>query len=105
MLHYDFWMFLNALGMEAVYFGSGYGGGGKGPWVGADLENGIYGGDFVNDTGLHSAFVTAMIKGGTNVPMTSTSVCSTPPRSLSSTSVTVLLPRRMIHAAPLAPSC
>ena len=33
--------------MEAVYFGSGYGGGGKGPWVGADLENGIYGGKYV----------------------------------------------------------
>ena len=24
--------------MEAVYFGTGYGGGGKGPWIGADLE-------------------------------------------------------------------
>jgi hypothetical protein len=24
--------------MEAVYFGTGYGGGGKGPWIGADME-------------------------------------------------------------------
>ena len=32
--------------MEAVYFGSGYApkgpGSGKGPWIGADMENGIY---------------------------------------------------------------
>ena len=32
--------------MEAVYFGSGYAphgkGAGKGPWIGADMENGIY---------------------------------------------------------------
>ena len=47
--------------MEAVYFGSGYGGGGKGPWVGADMENGIYGGAYVDDRALRSAFVTAMI--------------------------------------------
>jgi hypothetical protein len=52
--------------MEAVYFGTGYGGGGKGPWVGADMENGIYGGPYVNDSFLSSDFVTAMIKGGTN---------------------------------------
>ena len=52
--------------MEAVYFGSGYGGGGKGPWIGADMENGIYGGGFVNDSFLRSPFVTAMIKGGTD---------------------------------------
>eukprot|EP00038_Savillea_parva_P017214 m.227498 g.227498 ORF g.227498 m.227498 type:complete len:211 (+) comp36917_c0_seq1:110-742(+) len=52
--------------MEAVYMGSGYGGQGKGPWIGADLENGIYGGPFVNDTFLRSDFVTAMVKGGTN---------------------------------------
>ena len=50
-------------GMEAVYFGSGYGGGGKGPWVGADMENGIYGGKYVADPALLSPFVTAMIKG------------------------------------------
>ena len=52
--------------MEAVYFGTGYGGGGKGPWIGMDMENGIYGGPFVNDTFLRSKFVTAMVKGGTN---------------------------------------
>ena len=52
--------------MEAVYFGTGYGGGGRGPWIGADLEVGIYGGPFANHTWLHSPFVTAMVKGGTN---------------------------------------
>ena len=52
--------------MEAVYFGTGYGGGGKGPWIGADLENGIYGGPFVDEPALRSPFVTAMIKGGTD---------------------------------------
>jgi len=25
--------------MEAVYVGNGYGGGGKGTWIGADMEN------------------------------------------------------------------
>lgn len=34
--------------------------------VGADLENGIYGGPYVNDTALRSDFVTAMIKGRTD---------------------------------------
>jgi len=52
--------------MEAVYFGTGYGGGGKGPWIGMDMENGIYGGKYVNDSFLRSDFVTAMVKGGTN---------------------------------------
>ena len=52
--------------MEAVYLGTGYGGGGKGPWVGADMENGIYGGPYVDDPALRSPFVTAMIKGGTD---------------------------------------
>eukprot|EP00035_Acanthoeca_spectabilis_P008531 m.155290 g.155290 ORF g.155290 m.155290 type:complete len:520 (+) comp14402_c0_seq2:27-1586(+) len=52
--------------MEAVYMGSGYGGQGKGPWIGADLEAGIYGGPYVNDSFLRSDFVTAMVKGGTN---------------------------------------
>ena len=49
--------------MEAVYMGTGYGGGGK-PWIGVDMENGIYGGPASNDTFLHSEFVTAMGKGG-----------------------------------------
>jgi len=53
--------------MEAVYFGTGYGGGGKGPWIGADLEVGIYGGPYnASDTALRQPFVTAMIKGGTD---------------------------------------
>ena len=34
--------------------------------VGADLENGIYGGPYVNDSALRSEFVTAMVKGRTN---------------------------------------
>merc|ERR1712023_407467 len=50
--------------MEAVYFGTGYGGHGKGPWIGVDMENGIYGGPYVSYSFLRSAFVTAMIKGG-----------------------------------------
>ena len=52
--------------MESVYFGTGYGGKGKGNWIGADLENGIYGGPYVDDEALRSPFVTAMVKGGTN---------------------------------------
>ena len=52
--------------MEAVYFGTGYGGKGRGPWVGADMENGIYGGEYADDPALRSPFVTAMIKGGTD---------------------------------------
>ena len=39
---------------------------GNDPTTSADLEAGIYGGTFVNDTALYSDFVTAMIKGGTN---------------------------------------
>ena len=45
--------------------GTGYGGGGK-PWIGVDMENGIYGGSASDDTFLHAEFVTAMGKGGTN---------------------------------------
>lgn len=64
--------------MEAVYFGTGggwCGGPGSdpsdpGPWVLADLENGLWGcneqgGKNLNNTGLASEFVTAMVKGGT----------------------------------------
>lgn len=50
--------------MESVYFGTGYGGGGRGPWIGADLENGIYGGPYVDDPALRRPFVMAMVKGG-----------------------------------------
>jgi non-reducing end alpha-L-arabinofuranosidase len=58
--------------MEAVYFGTcGFWGkgSGNGPWVMADLENGLWAGsDRVNpnDTPLTSEYVTAMVKGGTN---------------------------------------
>ena len=56
--------------MEAVYFGNCtyWGkGSGSGPWVMADLENGLFGGQsFTADptnTPLTSAYVTAMVKG------------------------------------------
>jgi non-reducing end alpha-L-arabinofuranosidase len=56
--------------MEAVYFGNsthwGKGTGG-GPWIMADLENGLYAGASfaanADDTPLTSAYVTAMVKG------------------------------------------
>jgi hypothetical protein len=60
--------------MEAIYFGNikvwGYGSG-NGPWVMADLENGLYSG--VNagynsgDQSITSHYVTAMVKGGPNL--------------------------------------
>ena len=58
--------------MEAIYFGMGDGsgngvGGGSGPWIMADLENGLFSGynKQVNtgDTSMTSRFVTAIIKG------------------------------------------
>ncbi|MEU0412890.1 alpha-L-arabinofuranosidase B [Streptomyces griseorubiginosus] len=59
--------------MEAIYFGNskswGYGGG-NGPWVMADLENGLFSG--VNrtlnsgDPTVNNRFLTAMVKGGPN---------------------------------------
>ena len=56
--------------MEAVYFGWPYNSAERGPWIGADLENGIYGGPFDGNASsssfLHSPFVTAMVKGGTD---------------------------------------
>jgi len=58
--------------MECVYFGTcrvwGYGQG-SGPWVMADLENGLWAGNSrVNNNNLPvtSEFVTAMVKGGTS---------------------------------------
>lgn len=58
--------------MEAVYFGNskdwGYGAG-TGPWVMADLENGLWAGNVrynSNSTPLTSEYVTAMVKGGTS---------------------------------------
>lgn len=58
--------------MEAIYFGSAkgllnHGGAGPGPWIMADLENGLWGADVVlsyEETIKHT-FVTAMIKGDT----------------------------------------
>ena len=58
--------------MEAVYWGnaSGWGrGAGKGPWVMADLENGLWAGNEkvnLHNTGEHADFVTAMVKGKSN---------------------------------------
>lgn len=56
--------------MEAVYFGNSTGwgkGAGKGPWVMADLENGLFAGRTFNaasmNTPLTSEYVTALIKG------------------------------------------
>ena len=55
--------------MEALYFGGGAGwgtGGGTGPWVMADMENGIFSGGTAHntsDTSLTSAFVTAVLIG------------------------------------------
>jgi hypothetical protein len=56
--------------MEAVYFGTGvvWGtGSGTGPWVEADLENGLFAGGttgkVVSNTSLTSPFVTAMVVG------------------------------------------
>jgi hypothetical protein len=56
--------------MEAVYFGNSTSwgkGAGSGPWVMADLENGLFGGQSftanANNTPLTSAYVTAMVKG------------------------------------------
>lgn len=58
--------------MEAVYFGSAAGwgkGGGNGPWVMADLENGLWAGNQKVNPGNKpqtSEYVTAMVKGGTD---------------------------------------
>lgn len=58
--------------MEAVYFGNAttWGKGqGSGPWVMADMENGLFAGNTRendNNTPLTSEFVTAMVKGGEN---------------------------------------
>jgi hypothetical protein len=55
--------------MEAIYFGGGAGwgrGGGSGPWVLADMENGVFSGATNNDTGNTSVpypYVTAVLIG------------------------------------------
>ena len=59
--------------MEAIYFGNikvwGYGTG-NGPWVMADMENGLYSGVNAgynaNDPTISDRFITAMVKGGPN---------------------------------------
>lgn len=57
--------------MEAIYFGTGgKGGSGDGPWVGADLENGLFnGGDREkndNSQSLNYRFATTILKGEAN---------------------------------------
>jgi hypothetical protein len=59
--------------MEAIYFGNikvwGYGTG-NGPWIMADMENGLYSGQNAgynaNDPSISNRFTTAIIKGGAN---------------------------------------
>jgi hypothetical protein len=59
--------------MEAIYFGNikvwGYGAG-NGPWIMADMENGLFSGTAVhlnsNDPTTNYRFTTAMIEGGNN---------------------------------------
>jgi hypothetical protein len=60
--------------MEAIYFGNASywdTGAGNGPWIMADLENGLFSGSNVNspnpgDATINYRFTTAMIKGGAN---------------------------------------
>ncbi len=58
--------------MESIYWGNSDGwshGFGNGPWVGADLENGIYYGNQTSNPSnvpLHYPFVAAMLKGGSD---------------------------------------
>ena len=55
--------------MEAIYFGGGAGwghGGGSGPWVMADMENGIFSGQtnaYTGNTSVPFAYVTAVLVG------------------------------------------
>ncbi|KAL8369793.1 hypothetical protein RB595_000231 [Gaeumannomyces hyphopodioides] len=59
--------------MEAIYFGTSTdwgSGAGKGPWIMADLENGLFSGANVKqntgDPTINHRFVTAVVKGGPN---------------------------------------
>ncbi|KAF8200081.1 Arabinosidase B [Pholiota molesta] len=57
--------------MEAIYFGTGGGSGsGSGPWIMADLENGLFSGASPSsnpaDQSISSRFVTAVVKGEPN---------------------------------------
>ena len=55
--------------MEAIYFGGGAGwghGGGSGPWVMADMENGIFSGStsaYTGNTSVPHSYVTAVLIG------------------------------------------
>lgn len=54
--------------MEAIYFGNtGSGGSGNGPWIQADMENGIFSGSDTNKNpnlpSMTSQFVTTVVKG------------------------------------------
>ena len=58
--------------MEALFFGNGkggylYGGNGTGPWIMADLEDGVFGSNVRNATeaSIQHTFTTAMLKGDT----------------------------------------
>ena len=60
--------------MEAIYFGNPTGwvsGAGKGPWLMADLENGLFSGDNTAkntaNPSIHDRFFTAVLKGGPNL--------------------------------------
>jgi hypothetical protein len=59
--------------MEAIYFGTNTGwgtGAGSGPWIMADLENGLFSGQSAaqntGDPSVSSRFLTAVVKGGPN---------------------------------------
>jgi len=58
--------------MEAIYFGNSKGwghGGGEGPWIMADLENGLWAGNtkaYAGNPSMTAEYVTAMVKGGSN---------------------------------------
>lgn len=58
--------------MEAVYWGNSTGwsrGAGRGPWVMADIENGLWAGNESaqpTNTPIDATFVTAMVKGGSD---------------------------------------
>ncbi|KAF2162033.1 glycoside hydrolase family 54 protein [Zasmidium cellare ATCC 36951] len=59
--------------MEAIYFGTSTGwgsGAGSGPWIMADLENGVFSGQeiaqYQTDPSIDSRFVTAIVKGEAN---------------------------------------
>ena len=58
--------------MEAIYFGNSRGwghGGGDGPWIMADLENGLWAGNtkaYAGNPSQTAEYVTAMVKGGSN---------------------------------------